>query len=905
MNNSDKNNHLNYGEVTQVFDSMIAETPKCSQAPKSKQKKFEAPKKDLKQKMKEKINEIKNQVEPIETKKVKFEIPAKAVVYPPEVQASIAPMVIRQGRRSRLRYDKQTLVRKQSPPFDKLIIVGENSTSLSRKGEDLRSVGRLSRKIEQDITSKFSKEHQDFHKNLEMLKKDLSISKINVMNERVRQHRMRQGRASAEHSEHMQRHLSFRRFNQRNIGNTRRNERLSVKSSGMIPRRSRISRPSELNPEIRPASPITTKNSFIQVNSPEFTHKYQKPHQVVEERPPLPKIRIQPQYHYNQNSPMAQLVVQPQQQPQASGPIMINPHSSPHPPQIPKIQQKQHHIQVGPMPPTQAPPHIILSNPSSSHSSPHPMRIQSQNQIIHHQVPPQGAQIIHPPHPQQPQMVAPQGPQIIPGQPNQVQMVPHPQAVQVAHPHPNNVNFLTRSHFQNLYHGLMQQNGNLQQQLHQMDAKYNSIANRLIGEVNTNKIKLKNEEIERRIQSQNYERQRSVDHVNKMREKQFEAVRDKRIENLEQKIKGLMSELKVKSEINKVMKMRGIKAAGNKGQDLVNENIRLKAQIQSLKTEKNEISLNFETEKDNLLNAVVMLKQQLGNQLSNNNQLRDRLIEMRKGENFDQIGQIGDIVNNEENFRILKENCLGLKNENLILTQQIEEFRQVVESMKKLPQGGDEVNSLQKKVLLLNQKLNSQEKILEENQNLKKMLEISDSKWNQEMQKALESQRKDIENYYKKMLLETKEDLESQKMETKMQKSMLEDQVKNLMHSNAKLHEANHQLAQEMNLTTHGNPPQMVNPETQVLRIENQKLKNYTKQIEKEVSFLKKLNVDDKSAKFEQYSQRIKISEEQSRELLKRVAQLEEENLELAKLKEILKQKEAEIEKFKHVNVSE
>lgn len=210
---------------------------------------------------------------------------------------------------------------------------------------------------------------------------------------------------------------------------------------------------------------------------------------------------------------------------------------------IPRLSQERRQIAIAPI---QPPQHVILSNPSSTHSSPHPAR----------------AQNIH---------IVPQNNQVIP-----VVQAPVP---------PQDI--MQNPHFQHIYNNIMQQNANLQHQLHQMDAKYNAIANRLIGEVNTNKIKLKNEEIERRIQSQNYERQRSVDEVKRMKDRQFEENRERRVENLERKIKGLESELKVKSEINKIMKLRGAQAENN-GQDLVNENVKLKAQIQTLKNEKNE-----------------------------------------------------------------------------------------------------------------------------------------------------------------------------------------------------------------------------------------------------------------------------------------------------------------------------
>lgn len=93
-------------------------------------------------------------------------------------------------------------------------------------------------------------------------------------------------------------------------------------------------------------------------------------------------------------------------------------------------------------------------------------------------------------------------------------------------------------------------------------------------------------------------------------------------------------------------------------------------------------------EKEKLLNVVMMLKGQLSQQLSNNNELRDRLIQINKRETQeDEEVNLEDIEElNEENFKFLKEKLKNEENENLILNQQIEELKQVLEFMKKIPE---------------------------------------------------------------------------------------------------------------------------------------------------------------------------------------------------------------------------
>lgn len=220
--------------------------------------------------MKEKIDEIKNQKSVFKVEE-KEKTPKKATVFPNEVQVSIAPIVIREGRRSRLKYDKKTLRRVESPPYNKLVIIGENSTSKSRKN-DLRS-GKLSRRIENEIgsigvdTTQFSKDENSDEK---------KVKEVVVVEGR--------GTRDGRFSENVQikRELNFRDGEVSN----KKMERVSIKSSGMKPRSSRVLRPSNLVIEdrsrrgVRPASPTSnTVASVIRTSSARGI--IQKPQQAV------------------------------------------------------------------------------------------------------------------------------------------------------------------------------------------------------------------------------------------------------------------------------------------------------------------------------------------------------------------------------------------------------------------------------------------------------------------------------------------------------------------------------------------------------------------------------------------------------------------------------------------------
>lgn len=890
--NSMKSNKTNeIGDISQVFDSMIQDGQNKTEKKEGLLIENEEMKQSL-NRLKESLRDIKERESETTNREARNTGPKKAIVFPNEIQVSIAPMVTRQGRRSRYEYDRKSLRRVESPAMEKIIIIGENSTSRSRKGGDLRSTGSLSRKVNAEIKRITESQNKNEERNIEDNEGDKEEERREYDDtmERIRKHHPLFGFKNTTIPE------SSRGFIQ-NLQTQRKVNFRPERESEDLPVRNNLRVDTGFRRSSQPAgikavqhtiqlSPGTGANSVTQRSSVK-TISVTKKQQHMSPKPPIPTARVTapvrissertsnsigpkireiqrvPQNIQNQTRELRH--VQRQIQHQITQKVIQVPSQPTRQVQVP-IQKKTHQVQI----PIQAqPPQFIMSNPSSTHSSPHPVRVsQPPQQIV---LPPQNQIQQHPPH-----------------------IIPLPQ---------QQIDFLTRSHFQQIYHGLIQQNAGLQQQLQQLDAKYNSIANRLIGEVNTNKIKLKNEEIERRIQTQNIERQRSVEQVKRLKDKHNEEARDRKIDDLERQIKGLESQLKVKSEINKVIKMRGLQAEGN-SQDLVDENIKLKAQIQSLKIDKNDTVLKFQKEKEHLINAVIMLKKQLGQQLTNNNELRDKMLTENKGRQKELTFHEEEEEIDIEDFKNLQEQLSLKEEENDLLITQIEELKEVIETMTKVPEENQNEEQQRNKEIL-SEKLEELENLKGENEELKNLIEISESKWNSEINKALASQREELEQYYRKLIEQTKEDLFANKEENRVEKSLLANEVKKLMHSNARLEETNQQLAQEVEAVTSGSYPQLINPETQILRIENEKLKMYTRKLETELKMAKEANMEDENDQIHQYSQRVKISEEQSRNLLLRVSQLETELLETKKLKEILREKEFEIEELKEkVNVS-